>query len=224
MKETITSRVSRIISGSAKKLIEIIESAAPEIVMEEAISEIDSVIYDVRTELGKTAAAKHLANTRLMEANKKHEDLTEKIEFAIKENREDLAEAAVAQQLDIEAQIPVLETAISETKEKIEELEGYISALQAKKREMRDELREFRKTKSETITLPNGKTIAKTSDLEDRVARAESAFDRIMENTTGLASGNKTDMNNSAKLEELEKLSRDNKIKERLETIKAKLK
>ena len=49
-------------------------------------------------------ARKHLASERLMEENRKHEDLSEKIEFALKESREELAEAAVARQLDIEAQ------------------------------------------------------------------------------------------------------------------------
>ncbi len=224
MKETITSRVSRIISGSARKLVDILESAAPEIVMEEAIHEIDTAIYDVRSELGKIAAAKHMATNRLMEANKKYEDLSSKIEFAIEQNREDLAEAAVSQQMDIEAQIPVLENSIGEANEKTKELEGYITALQAKKREMRDELREFKKAQLEAKAVSGTTAAAGNSEIANKVARAEAAFDRVVENATGLAGSGGTDMETAARIAELEDLSRKNRIKERLESIKANIK
>ena len=39
MKDSLASRVSRIITGSARKIVDILESQAPEIVMEEAIHE-----------------------------------------------------------------------------------------------------------------------------------------------------------------------------------------
>ncbi len=225
MKESITARVSRIISGSARRLVDMLESAVPEVVMEEAINEIDSAIFDVRSELGKVSAAKYLANTRLMESNKKHEDLSSKIEFAISENRDDLAEAAVAQQLDIEAQIPVLENSISESNEKIKELESYITALQAKKREMREELREFRKAQENSKSAVSGSSgTSANSGVDNKVARAEAAFDRVIENTTGFAGPDSIDMKNSAQLSELEEMHRNNRIKERLTSIKAKVK
>ena len=65
-KDTIASRVGRIISGSAKKVVEILESATPEIVMEEAINEIDGAILEVREELGRTEAEKHRSTKLLM--------------------------------------------------------------------------------------------------------------------------------------------------------------
>ncbi len=222
MKETITSRVSRIISGSAKKLVEVLESAAPETVMEEAISEIDNAIYDLRSELGKLNAQKHLATKRLMEANKKHEDLSAKIEFAVDQSRDDLAEAAIAQQMDIEAQIPVLENSIMEAKDKGVELEGYITALQAKKREMRDELREFRKARAEAKSESVTDSGTGHASIDQKVERAEAAFDRMVEKTTGLEASSRSDMQNAAKLEELEDLTRQNRIRERLAAIKAK--
>lgn len=42
MKESITTRVGRIISGSVNALVDAFENAAPEMVMEEAMREIDS--------------------------------------------------------------------------------------------------------------------------------------------------------------------------------------
>jgi len=221
MKDTLASRVSRIISGSARKLVDILESQAPEIVMEEAIHEIDSAIYDVRSELGKVAAAKHLSTSRLAESNKKHADLSDKIEIAIDSSRDDLAEAAVAQQMDIEAQIPVLELAITESAEKEKELESYISALQGKKREMREELRELRKAKAAATSSTGAGADGDKGNVDDKVARAEAAFDRIIEKTTGLNPLDKTGMKNAAQLAELEEISRKNRIQERLAQIKA---
>ena len=72
MKESLISRVGRIISGSFNSLIDAIENAAPETVMSEAIREIDAAIDDVRVELGRVVASKHLANKRLMEEKVAH--------------------------------------------------------------------------------------------------------------------------------------------------------
>src|SRR5262245_54886193 len=143
MAESIGSRVGRIISGSVHALIDAVENAAPEIVMEEAIREVDEAIDEVRAELGRAAANKHLASSRLMEENRKHEELSANIETAVRDKRDDLATAAISRQFDIEAQIPVLETTISECQAREKELEGYIAALQAKKREMQDALRQY---------------------------------------------------------------------------------
>jgi phage shock protein A len=224
MKESLIGRVGRIISGSFNSLIDAIENAAPETVMSEVIREIDAAIDDVRVELGRTVAKKHLANSRLMEENRKHEDLSEKIELAVKEHRDDLAEAAISRQLDIEAQIPILETTINECGNNEKELEGYITALQAKKREMKEELQQFRESFKETVTsAPAGSdTIGEaSSDVERKVAKAESAFERIAEKATGiLGSGRSADRKTATQLVELEEMARKNRIKERLAAIK----
>lgn len=223
MRDNLASRVGRIISGSFNALIDAVENSVPETIMEEAIREIDGAIDEVRAELGLVAANKHLANSRLLDENGKHEDLSGKIEMAVNENRDDLAEAAIASQLDIEAQIPILEATISEGANQEKELEGYISALQAKKREMKDELKQFRGSRKEASAISSsGKASATTSgNVESRVSKAESAFERVVENTTGLMARVGTgDKNNAAKLAELEDMSHKQRIKERLTAVK----
>ena len=177
MAETISSRVGRILSGGLSALVSAVENAAPETVMAEAVSEIDRAIEDVRVELGRTLSSKHLASTRLMEENARHTDLTEKVSLALKEEREDLAEAAVGQQLDIEAQLPVLEGAVADSEGREQELEGLIAALQAKKRQMRDELAQFRDAQSMPLkSKPLDRAHHPGSDGVDRqVSQAESA-------------------------------------------------
>jgi phage shock protein A len=222
MSESIASRVGRIISGSVNAVVTAVENVAPEIVLEEAIREVDSAIDQVRQELGKVSVAKHLANKRLAEENGKHETLAEQIATAIEQAREDLAEAGIAKQLDIEAQIPVLEAAITDAVSKEKELEGYIQALQAKKREMNEELKSFLELKQQTAATPVGEAGSASSSLSAKVAKAESAFDRIIEKQTGLAGrAGSTDTESAAKLAELEELSRQNRIKERLAAFKA---
>jgi phage shock protein A len=227
MKENIAGRVSRIISGSINALIDAVENAAPETVMEEAIREIDGAIDEVRAELGRVIASKHLANTRLMEENRKHEELTEKIELAVQEEREELAEAAISKQMDIEVQIPVLESAIADGIAQEQELEGYISALQAKKREMQEELKSFRSSQAAAgaAEAAQGGAASSSGGVETKVAKAQAAFGRVMENSTGVPSGaDASDSAQAAKLAELEDLARQNRIKERLAAIKAKTK
>ncbi len=225
MKESLIGRVGRIISGSFNSLIDGIENAAPETVMSEAIREIDDAIDDVRVELGRVVAGKHLANRRLMEENRKHEDLGEKIELAVKEGRDDLAEAAISQQIDIEAQIPILEATINDCGNNEKELEGYITALQAKKREMKEELRQFRESMKETITSSSSISdsgVEVSSDVERKVAKAESAFERIAEKATGIpGSGRTADRQIATKLAGLEEIARKNRIQERLAAIKS---
>jgi phage shock protein A len=219
VKDSIGSRVGRIISGSAKRIVEVLESATPEIVMEEAISEIDQAILEVREELGKVEAERHLAAKRLEESTRTHDELTSQIELALDKQREDLAEAAVQRQLDIESQLPVLRASIGEAQEKAQQLESYIAALQAKKREMRDELRNWRASKEIAEKVAASSDAGGVASVDAKVARAESVFERLASNKPA-AQG--FDAQNASKLAELEELARHNRIKERLTQLKLK--
>jgi len=219
MTEKLTSRVGRIISGSFNALLDTVEDAAPEAMMEQAIREIDDAIEDVRAELGKIIAAKHVANKKLADKNAQHDDLSSKIEIALTEKREDLAEAAIAQQLDIEAQLPVLEQTIADASENEKELEGYTAALQAKKREMAEELKAFREAKAASQTGQTGGPSAAQADI----SKATKAFDRIMERQGIPPSRGAASAKTAAQMQELEQLSQKNRIKERLTAIKSRL-
>lgn len=223
MKEKITGRVSRIISGGFNALLDAVENAAPEVVMEQALREVDEAIEDVRNELGGVIASKHMANSRLMHVNTKCEELGEKIELAVDESRDDLAEVAISQQLDMEAQIPVLENQIADLSNTEKELESYIAALQGKKREMHEELRLYKESRKETAIAEDGRPNQKDGSIESKVGKAESAFDRVLENSTGVSSGSSgVDRKSAAAMNELDQMSRKNRIQERLAAIKGK--
>jgi phage shock protein A len=220
MNESISSRVGRIISGSLNAIVDAVENAAPETVMQESIREIESAIDEVRIELGKVIAAKHLASNRLMSENQKHTDLTEKLELAVQQERDDLAEAAISAQLDIEAQLPILENTISDNTAREKELEGYIAALKAKKSEMQDELDEYKRLQHE-LNSTDTLGAASANTINQQVDKASASFDRVMKNATGLSSRLHSQTPASAeKMAELDEMARQNRIQERLAEVK----
>ncbi len=222
MSEGLVARVTRLVSGGVNQIVDSIENASPETVMNEAVREVDRAIDQVRDELAGVLASKHLANTRLGETTSRHEDLQEQIVLAVKESRDDLAEAAIARQLDLEVQIPVLETAIADANREEQELEGYIGALQARKREMDTELQNFRKSqqRSSADAAASG-PLARKDSTEGKARKAEETFDRVMQNATGLPGGVSTGKTEATKLAELDGLARKNRVSERLAALKA---
>lgn len=223
MYDSLTSRVKRIVAGGAHAIVDAIEDAAPEAVMEQALREIDGAMDDVRAELGKVLAARHVATRRLADENGKHESLAQQIEVALQERRDDLAEAAIARQLDIEAQLPVLEQSIRDAGDSEKELEGYLRALGAKRREMAAELQAFREARARESAIQETAAGTATGDVAGRVARASGAFDRVLGRQTGLPPGATPDARTAGQLAELEDLARKNRIQERLAAAKAKI-
>lgn len=216
MSETMTQRVARLISGSVNALVDAVENMAPDAVMNQAIREVDSAIADTRAELGRQVAQKHLSSKKLIEENNRYETLAEQLQVAVANNRDDLAEVGIAEQIDIEARIPILENSIAETAAREKELEGFILALQAKKREMQAELNAFTQARK---TVPN--TENSTPDKAAMQAeRAGAAFNRTLQKASGVV-GRDIDLGKASQLAELEDLSRKNRVAERLAAIKA---
>ncbi|WP_457421898.1 PspA/IM30 family protein [Roseateles sp. P5_E7] len=219
MADSLKTRVGRVIAGSVHALLDKIEDLNPHAAMEQAIREADGVIDEVRHELGLVSANRHLAQQQHAKLNRSHEDLRDQIAQALAEAREDLARAAVSRQIDIEAQIPVLETTLADLARQEQELQGFTAALLAKKREMQEALAEFRKsrTAAESAAQPQGQ-----SNVEQRLGKVTDAFDKIFQRQTGLDGTQQAgDLKQEAKLRELDELVRDHKIAERLAQIKA---
>lgn len=221
MSEQLVSRVKRLVSGGVNSLVDAVENASPEVVMKEAIRELESATDQVRDELGRVLANKHLASRRLMDANGKHEELGGQIALAVSQSRDDLAEAAIARQLDLESQIPVLESAISDAAAEEVELESYILALQARRREMDEELSAFRESRERSDTLTESGEVAASGGAERKASKAERAFDRVMRDASGLPGSGGTSRQDASKIAELEQLARSNRVKERLASVKA---
>jgi len=214
--------VTRLVSGSVHALLDAVENAAPEATMAQAIREVDRVIDDVRAELGRVEASKHLATSQLNKLNTEHEQLASQIESALGQGREDLARAGLEKQLNIEDQVPVLQKLLADQRDAGKELEGYIAPLLAKKREMEQALRDYVAARA-THTAGRGPAAGPTTSRgksEDRVANAGAVFDRVLAKQTGLSGLASTATGDAAKLRELQDLQRANRIEERLAQLK----
>lgn len=221
MSETLSRRVGRLVSGGFHALIDAAENLAPEAVMNESICEIERAVDEVRAELGKVLAQKHLAAKKMADESNRHETIDANLQAAVDAGRDDLAEAGIAEQMDIEARLPILENTIADCAAQEKELEGFIAALQAKKREMQQQLQDWRATQQ---SMGTGKTAGGNGSDLNRIARdaekSGNAFDRVMGRQNSVHSS--TDAAQLAKLKELEDLSRNNRIAERLAALKAK--
>ncbi len=217
MAETLANRVSRIIVGGAHALLDKAENLAPEAVMAQAIREVDQVAAELRADLGKVEAAKHLVLSRTARLNSEHEKLAEQIEFAMTQARDDLASAAIARQTDIEDLLPVLQKSLDEQNEQAQELESYIVALMAKKRELEQALSDYQTSQSNPGTsAPVSNTMARQNRVED----AEQSFARVLARQTGASGVVGGNINEAAKLKELAEIQRDQRIAERLAALK----
>lgn len=220
MADSLKTRVGRIIAGSVHALVDHLENHAPLAVMEQSLREADTVIGEVRHELGRTSANRHLAQQQHAHLNGQHGKLAEQIDQALAAGREDLARAAVARQLDIEAQIPVLETTLADFARQESELTGYVAALLAKQREMADALEGFRQSRASAAPAPAAAAPGSSSPAS-RMDAVTGAFDRLYARQTGLSGTDRSHtLDQAAKLKELDDLVRDHKIAERMARLK----
>lgn len=223
MNDGLISRVKRLVAGSVNGLVDSMEAAAPETVMREAIREIDDAANEVRAMLGRTIANRHNASKRLMDATSRHEELAEDARFAIDNGRDDLAEAAVARQIDMEAQMPVLEATLSDLSSEQAELESYVAALVARKREMEADLDTFIRSRSAGDSGDNADASPDTGrgmSADRRAAKAEDAFSRVLHGASGVSATARADRETAARLSELETITRQHRVKERMAELK----
>ena len=219
MSETLARRVGRLVSGGFHAILDAAENLAPEAVMNENIREIERAIDEVRSELGKVLVQKHLATKKMADESNRHETLQADIQEALKANRDDLAEIGIAEQMDIEARLPVLENTVADCAAQEKELEGFIVALQAKRREMQQAVQDWKQSQTQAATHGKGRDGSTLNQILRNTEKTANACDRLMGRQTGLHMAGR-DPSQLAKLKDLEEVSRTNRIKERLAQLK----
>lgn len=221
MTDSVASRVSRIITGGAHALLDKAENLAPESAMAQSIREVEQVIDEVRGELGKAEAAKHLAQAQIARLEGEHVRLAEQSAFAVSQGRDDLAEAAIGRQSDIEDLLPALRGALDEQSARASQQERFILALLAKKRELEQALRAYLAAQAAAPLAGEGLPGDPAQVRLGRVEAAASSFDRVLARQTGLSGLGDTATKDAARLGELAEMQRSHRIAERLAAIKA---
>jgi phage shock protein A len=219
MAETLAMRVTRILAGSAHAFLDAVEHLAPEAMLRQAVREIDQVMSEVRFDLGKVEAAKHLVTSQINKLNNENEQIATQIEAALETGKEDLARAGIERQTIIDDQTPVLQRSLAEQQERAGELERYITALAAKRREMEEALQQY----LASLAHAGSAGAASKATHDSRVEDARSAFDRVLARQIGVTALTSGAQGDAQKLKELQDLARQNRIEERLAQLKLKL-
>ena len=150
--------------------------------------------------------------------NTENEQISAQVENALASGEEDLARAGIERQTIIDDQTPVLQRSLAEQQERARELEGYITALIAKRREMEESLLQYLASQSHSAGATSS---AGKATHDSRVDEARSAFDRVLARQTGVVGLNAAASGDAQKLKELQDLARRNRIEERLAQLKA---
>ncbi len=219
MNNSLSSRVARVIAGGVHAIVDRIEDLAPLQVLEQSIRELDEITNEVRTELGQAITSRHLLQQQHLKLNTQHEALHESISVALSQGKDDLAKSGVARQIDIEVQLPILESSLAESVQREQQCSSYVDALMGKKREMQDAIQQLAKAKSDLLSSA---PISKPHNpVEAKVGAVQDAFDRSYQRqASGVASASGVSLKQSAQLGELSDLVREQKIAQRLASIK----
>ncbi len=221
MTNSLSKRIGRLIAQEFSAFVASLEQSTPGEAMEQALAEIDAAIAEVRTQLGQELASQHHAKARLEAENTKHTALAVEIDQAVAGETHERAKAAIGKQLDMEAQLPILAAHIQEGEGRIQELEQYIRALQARKREMQEEEAMLRQAGPQASYQPIEAT---AGAAEAKLERASARFANAHENVTGqIPARSLTDIQADARLAELEDVVRSHTITERLAAAKARI-
>lgn len=219
MADSIFVRVQRVVSGGVGNALDAAERLSGTSVMRQAIRDMDCAIDKARAE-GDSARAKRLqAAHRLQECRKQLATLKEQARFALGKDRLDLAEAAIARQLDVETRIAALAKAESEAGAVERRLEESAVELKLRRGQMCDELRSFEAAQRAGSSAEDSPG-SLDSGLQRRAERAQEAFERAMDAAGGL-SGGRASPEAAAKVAELEALQKEAAIAERLAALRA---
>ena len=164
-------------------------------------------------------AQKHLTAKKLADENNQHETLSEQIALAVQSGRDDLAQAGIAQQLDIEARVPVLENSLADLGSQERELDTFVVALLAKQREMQAALHDWQRSQAAAIGVAlNGTSADKIAQIARAASKSGDSFNRVMQRQGGVPV---VEQANAAALQDLADLSRKAQIEARLAALKS---
>lgn len=206
----VTQRIGALIGGSINSFVSQLEQNNPEIVMNNSIKEIEGLISEARAELGK----KMVERTRLKKSfdgeQSRHNELGEQIALAVKAQKDNLAETGINKQIEIESQLTVIDMNLQAVTSEVGELENMVRALQSRRAEYVEQVKIYAESAAANVA----------NDLLSKAENVESTFQRIQNKATTLTLG-VDDPDTVDELEQLQQLSQNNAVQQRLAAYKA---
>jgi len=210
--EGILARMGRLLAAIASQTIDNAENANKTALVKQAIREIDSGADEARIALGKSRAEEFRLKRRREELDAEVDNLNQKIRLAIAENRDDLARAGVARQIDLESQTIALERATDFIELEIDEQTKALQAMLGARREAEARLADLEASLVQQALTETNRGPAATNTLS--ADRAMAAIARVTGVPASHVLGDK-------ELDELDRLHREKEIAARLERIKS---
>jgi phage shock protein A len=210
--EGILARMGRLLAAIASQTIDNAENNNKVALVKQSIREIDAGADEARYALGKSRAEEFRLKRRREELDAEVVSLNDKIRLAIAENREDLARAGVARQIDLESQQIALERAMDFIELEIDEQTKALQAMLGARREAEVRLTELEQSLIQQSPNETSRGSAATKTIS--ADRAMAAIARVTGVPASSVLGDK-------ELDELDRLHREKEIAARLERIKS---
>lgn len=212
MAEPFYMRAKRVVSAGIESALDHAERASGTSLMREAIREVDRAMEKVRGEHDEAVDRQSQAVGQQKLSAQRAEEWLSKVQFTLEKGRDDLAEAALMQQMEFEAKVKHFKNLETSAKTDASRLDSLLEDLAARKSVMEDELAEFEKMMRENSAGDDSRSKSDRS-VDQQVERAEASFDRTMEMAGG-ANGA------SSHAAEIGKMQRNSEVEERLAAMK----
>jgi phage shock protein A len=218
MTESIFVRVQRVVSGGVDSAVDLAETLSGTSLMRQAVRDMHAAMARTRDEADAALTRRLQAEHQLDGHRKQLATLQEQARFALSKGRDDLAEAAVARQIDVEDQIGRIAKVASDSKAEEARLQESLAALRLRTSEMEEQLALFQEAQAAARSA--GDAPGRANVRAERMAeRAVEAFDRALKAAGGVA-GERARPEAAAKVAEIEALQREAAVAERLAALR----
>ena len=214
MAEPILKRMQRIVSAGLESATDAAERLNGSGMMRHAIREVDQAIDAVKGRLEAANACALQADWRRAAIRDQASALGRDARFAIDKGRDDLAQAAIERQLDLEAEAEQLRQTQTRAEREAGQLQASIDELRQRKTRMEREHAALEAAKREAEAIGNDPA------TERKVKRAEAAFDRARQ-AAGCAPS-ALHAAPTAEAEELAAVRREDEIASRMAALRGK--
>jgi phage shock protein A len=203
------SSARRLIEAGVDGALSAAERLNSDGLMRQSIREVDSVLEDLtrQREQVRARATSAVARRRLVEGQVT--TLHEQARFALTKGREDLAHRAVVEQLAAEREIAATREVEVHAAAEVQRIDDTLVELATRRQRLSDAYEAERKASDPART---------SAAIDVRVGRAEASFDRVR--AMNAASANASSAG-AAAIADIETLSRDDTVAERLRELRA---
>jgi phage shock protein A len=219
MAESIFVRVQKVVSGGLDTAVGAAEQLSGASLMRQAIRDMEDAIARARDGAEAARARRLQTEHQIRGASQQVATLEEQARFALGKGRDDLAEAAIARQIGVEAQIGRLDAARAEAAAEERRLEESRTELNLRKGRMEEELAAFQSARR-SAELDGAAPGAPEARIRRSAERADESFRRAMA-AAGAVPASRAEAGATAKVAEIEKLQREAHVAERLAALRA---